>query len=125
MASVKSLCSRGLLLENGTIKLNGTIDEIINKYLKSGKQNSSEYSIEKFLNNQNDNVFILDEVKVFQDGVDSQNLFTHKEIQIKFRYQIIHKVLGLRIGFDLIEINSGSVIFRSFHDDDKKETLIT
>ncbi|RXG12341.1 ABC transporter ATP-binding protein [Leeuwenhoekiella aestuarii] len=34
MASVRSLCTRGLLLENGSITLDGEIDTIVNDYLK-------------------------------------------------------------------------------------------
>ena len=34
MASVRSLCTRGLLLENGGITLDGDIDTIVNDYLK-------------------------------------------------------------------------------------------
>ncbi|MCF6294153.1 MAG: ABC transporter ATP-binding protein [Flavobacteriaceae bacterium] len=34
MASVKSLCTRGILLENGEIKLRGNIDDVVDEYLK-------------------------------------------------------------------------------------------
>src|SRR5690606_9244028 len=34
MASVKSLCSKGILLQNGQLKLIGEIDKIINHYEK-------------------------------------------------------------------------------------------
>lgn len=35
MAAVHSLCNRGILLENGTIKFRGNIEETINRYLKN------------------------------------------------------------------------------------------
>lgn len=34
MASVRSLCSRGILLENGTLKAEGGVDDIVTMYLK-------------------------------------------------------------------------------------------
>jgi len=37
MAAVKSLCSRGIVLENGGIVFDGETDEAVNFYLKSGK----------------------------------------------------------------------------------------
>lgn len=35
MVSVRSLCTKGLLLENGNTTLIGSVDEVLNKYLKS------------------------------------------------------------------------------------------
>jgi len=35
MAAVKNLCTRGLLIENGKIGFSGTIDEVVDEYLKS------------------------------------------------------------------------------------------
>ncbi len=40
MAAVKSLCTRGLLIENGNIVDSGAIDDMISQYLDSGKKNS-------------------------------------------------------------------------------------
>jgi len=41
MASVKALCTRGLLLENGTVIENGKTSEIVDIYLKSGFDTSN------------------------------------------------------------------------------------
>ncbi len=36
MASVKSLCSRGIILENGKLSYNGNVDEAVDLYMKEG-----------------------------------------------------------------------------------------
>ena len=41
MASVRHLCNRGILLENGSVKTTGNIDYVIDTYMKSSVQNSS------------------------------------------------------------------------------------
>ena len=43
MAAVKALCTRAVLMENGTISAEGTPDEMVEKYLEL---NSSEYRLE-------------------------------------------------------------------------------
>src|SRR5690606_10047245 len=35
MSSIRSLCTRGILLENGNTTLIGSVDEVLNKYLKT------------------------------------------------------------------------------------------
>ncbi|MFD0835488.1 ABC transporter ATP-binding protein [Mariniflexile aquimaris] len=37
MAAVKSLCTRGILLENGKVKFQGSIDRVLNRYLDDGQ----------------------------------------------------------------------------------------
>jgi lipopolysaccharide transport system ATP-binding protein len=54
---------------------------------------------------------------VHQDFSSENNFYTNKEIFITMEYDVIKDILGLRIGFDLIDLTSGTVIFRSFHDD--------
>jgi hypothetical protein len=41
MASIKSLCSAGILLEDGTIKSLGKINQVIEQYLSNGVEESS------------------------------------------------------------------------------------
>lgn len=44
MAAVKQLCTRGIVMENGKVKFDGTIDDALSKYLEinSGEENSSK-----------------------------------------------------------------------------------
>ena len=43
MAAVKSLCTRGIVLENGTSVFEGTTDDCVDFYLKIGNENGSEH----------------------------------------------------------------------------------
>ncbi|MCL1682637.1 ABC transporter ATP-binding protein [Elizabethkingia anophelis] len=48
MASVQSLCNKGILMEQGTLKYNGDIEKCIENYLKSEKE--SDFIINDFSN---------------------------------------------------------------------------
>ncbi len=117
MAAVKSLCTRLLVLQNGTMFYEGDVDEGIAFYLNSENENFDDNAIQEFIQNQNDDFFVLENVSLQQDLSSENNFYTNKEIIITVEYNVIMDILGLRIGFDLIDLTSGVVIFRSFHDD--------
>ena len=118
MAAVKSLCTRLLVLKNGIVFCEGDVDKGIASYLKSENDKSeNDNSINEFIQNQNDDFFVLKNVSVYQDFSSDKIFYTNKEIFITIEYDVIRDVLGLRIGFDFVDLTTGVVIFRSFHDD--------
>ncbi|PTS96370.1 ABC transporter ATP-binding protein [Flavobacterium sp. HMWF030] len=123
MAAVKSLCTMGVVMEHGTIQFNGNIDEAVNFYLSSEKSDFNSNSLDEFIKNQNDDFFILKKAFLYQDDTQDNYFYTNKELVINIEYKVIKEVLGLRIGFDLVDLNSGIVIFRSFHDDLEKMSI--
>jgi lipopolysaccharide transport system ATP-binding protein len=44
MIAVKQLCSHGVLLESGTVKIDGEISKVVDTYLNSGKEQTGEIS---------------------------------------------------------------------------------
>ena len=117
MAAVKSLCTKLIVLKNGTVFYEGDVDEGIATYLNSENDSFDDNAINEFIQNQNDNSFVLKSVSLYQDFSSENNFYTNKEIFITMEYFVIMDILGLRIGFDLIDLHSGAVIFRSFHND--------
>jgi len=117
MASVKKICDRGILLENGLVRKEGDSENVINFYLTSETKDYDNQYLQNFIENQNDDCFILNELSVRQNGLQAENFYTNKELELSYDFSLKKEVLGLRIGFDLINLDSGLVIFRSFHDD--------
>ena len=118
MAAVKSLCTNVIILENGSLIFNGSTDEAIYLYLNSDKLNTQNIAIAEFIKNQDDDYFLLTEASVYQDIATPNMIFySNKEVFIQIEYQILKDVLGLRVGFDLIDLTSGATIFRTFEDD--------
>ena len=118
MAAVKQLCSKIIVLENGFVDYEGNIDEGITSYLNFENKNLIENSIQDFIQKQDDEIFILKKILLDQDFSNQNNFFTNKKIHINFEFNILKEILGLRIGFDLIDLSTGLVIFRTFHNDE-------
>jgi len=117
MAAIRSLCTRGILMENGRVVFEGDVDKGIAIYLNHENNNFDDNAINDFIQNQKDDFFILKNVSV-QQVFSSENIFyTKKTIFVNIKYKVLKELLGLRIGFDLVDLTSGVVIFRSFHDD--------
>ena len=115
MAAVKSLCTRGIVLENGKVVFEGGVDDAIDKYLNDSTNNAEKkWSIEqapcssfirllyaKVLNKKN-------EVSV--------NHFITDNIQIEFTYEILKENELFTHGFNLF--NNHNVHILSSHDKD-------
>ncbi len=117
MAAVKQLCTRLLVMQNGGVYFEGDVDEGISLYLNAENDKFDDNFIHDFIKNQSDDFFVLKKVSLNQDSASESNFYTRKEIVIDIEYAIKKEILGLRIGFDLVDLSSGIVIFRSFHDD--------
>jgi lipopolysaccharide transport system ATP-binding protein len=121
MAAVKSLCTRGIVLDNGMMRFEGNIDNAIKLYLNSESDVLDNDALNKFIENQNDNFFELKKVIISQYNSQDNNFYTSKEVFVNIEYRVIKDILGLRVGFDLIDLVSGAVIFRTFEDDVKNQ----
>jgi len=68
MSAVKSLCSRGLLLENGKLIMNGDVDQLISTYLRS----DSRIENHKIFSGELDSKDIqIHELKIYSSGKQS------------------------------------------------------
>jgi lipopolysaccharide transport system ATP-binding protein len=62
MAAVRSLCTRGILMEQGQIKFNGAIDEVIDLYLESA---SNENSLASYRNSSSQKSTYVSSIELF------------------------------------------------------------
>lgn len=119
MTSIANLCSKICVLKDGTVFFLGELVKGIESYLSSSAAKSivgPEGVVEK-LEFPVDNEFQLRELRISQEGHISPDFYTNVPIKIKYLYTVRNNIYGLRIGFDLIENSTGTVIFRTFHDD--------
>jgi lipopolysaccharide transport system ATP-binding protein len=121
MAAVKSLCTRGIVLEHGKVMFDGNTDEAIKLYLNSERDKFESDALQEFIENQNDDCFRINKISLTQNNAAENIFYTNEKIAFTLKYSIIKENLGLRIGFDLIDLNNEFVIFRSFHDDTENE----
>ncbi len=90
MASVQSLCSRCIVLNNGEIAFNGDTDLAVDYYLKSGNTASSLPNYNKFDLDENRNqdkvIPLLVSVGAMGKGMDEPIMF-EDEIEFKIRFK--------------------------------------
>jgi len=116
MAAVKSLCTRGIVLEHGEVVFSGTIDASINYYteifsqtftnLPSHKQFSNRIEISSFQIEVND--------KIVNSGAI---LFLGQKIKIKLNFIVKDAIADLSIAFDIIDKN-GELMSHLTNEDD-------
>ncbi|HEX8575232.1 MAG TPA: ABC transporter ATP-binding protein, partial [Flavobacterium sp.] len=119
MAAVKSLCTRGIVLENGEIKFEGGINYVIEKHLED-KDTTAYKSWPNKTAPKTDFLKLL-EVKVL--GVSKNIELNHSitnDIKIEFSYEITKENERFTHGFNLF--NSHNIHILSSHDKDS-ETL--
>ena len=92
MAAVKSLCTRGILMENGRVSFEGEIDKVVDLYLNTNQgldksqlltpgffdltvNSKKKYKVGGILN-----------VEIFCDGKRTNSLLTGKKVEFHFRY---------------------------------------
>ena len=114
MAAVKSLCTRGIVMEQGRVVFEGGIDPAIDEYLSD---NNNAYR--KWIGNQApcSDFIRLKEVKVLKINNEiSLNHAISDEIKIEFSYEIIKENQLFTHGFNLF--NNQNIHILSSHDKD-------
>lgn len=98
MAAVKSLCKKGVLLENGMVKETGMIDDIVGHYLK-GDNAIENYKVWK------EPVVKKDEFELIEIGVRKQdadyaeNMRVNDNIEVIIKYRVTHKYNKLHVTY--------------------------
>jgi lipopolysaccharide transport system ATP-binding protein len=86
MASITSLCNRGICLKNGTILFNGETENAVRKYL-TGDSRSANFKL--FLDELNFDYFQLNEIKIQPINLEAENnLNEYHELQIFTRISV-------------------------------------
>ncbi len=122
MAAVKSLCTRGIVLENGSVKYEGRIDDAIEKYLED--ENITAHRVwDHFSGKKPKGDFIeLIEAKVInKDNKIAGNHSIYDDIRIEFTYEIFRDGFFFTHGFNLFNVENVHIL--SSHDK-KSSTLI-
>jgi len=92
MAAVKSLCTRGIVLENGMVVFEGGIDEVVDLYLNTSQgldesqlSNPGFFDLTINTNKKYEERGILN-VALFCDGKRTNSLLTGKKVEFHFAY---------------------------------------
>ena len=94
MDSIQRLCTKGVLLENGTIKYQGTAIDTVHTYLDSYTPQSIFEGVDG-----DTNIVYLEKASV--SSRDGNLIFNNSSIQIDFTINVLKKIGSLVVGFNL------------------------
>lgn len=112
MASVRSLCTSGILLENGIVKSSGKVDEVLNKYLESNLKRR------KWCGEDGEENMKLLKTRVFCK-YGEENLKNSNEIYIYLKFRIGEKFRDIVIGVSICSSIGNPLIGLLYNDYNK------
>lgn len=107
MAAVRSLCTRGIVLENGKVVMEGNVDKVLNFYLRSNhNQNSWEGT-------DGDSCMRLLKVEVF----NGKEVFKNTDpIQILMKFELGEKFTDIVVGVNICSANGNPLVGLLYND---------
>ena len=121
MGAVSNLCQKAILLSSGQLAFYGDVNECVNTYLTGFEKIEGLDTVERQIEQlPPDRQFHLRSLSLCQGGQPGSEFLSHIPIDVKIEYDILDDIEYLRIGFDLFA-SDGTVVFRSFDDDDPIE----
>ncbi len=122
MIAINSLCKKVLLLEKGMTGFIGSAQEGIKRYLHQNVESLNHLDIDVSIKKLPvDETFELLKFSVEQAYTNGFEFHSDKPVKIFIEYVVKRDAMGLRIGFDLMETDTETLIFRSFHDERENE----
>ncbi len=124
MQALSILCKKGIYLKNGKVESTNEINKTIDHYLNERiRLNSFSEYLASQRPNRPDPDFNLLGIKFFQDSKEVfGNIFNGKDLEIEIQYELYNKLDRFRVFLDVCD-TLGSVVFRTFHDEDSAVKL--
>jgi len=116
MGSMQRLCTRGILLENGSIKYMGSISDTICNYQSDEIIQNSYEGI-----NGDPNVLYLKKASVSSN--DGNIFYNSSTIKIEFEVCIVKQIASLVIGFNIYSAFQYPIARTDYNDENHKTTL--
>lgn len=114
MAAVKSLCTKGIVMEHGRVVFQGSVDDCIEEYLRESQQSAAR----QWENNHpgSENFRLLGAEVLNQNSEIALNHMISNAIMVRFTYEVLKDDLLFTHGFNLF--NNQNIHILSSHDKD-------
>ncbi len=116
MGSIRRLCNKGVLLDNGQVSFRGSASETISEYLKGAIEQSSFEGIDG-----DPDILFLSSASVYSS--DGDIFHNSSTITIEFEVNVIKKIPSLVIGFNLISAFQYPLARADYNDENKVTSL--
>jgi len=115
MGAVKTLCNRGLLLENGTLTYDGNIDETVNRYLRINQSGDQTGKIELHKKGFGSGEALIKKIEMINHEGNVSETVLYKE-PIRIRLHIESEISVPTASIDVkISDNNGTVLFHALN----------
>ena len=116
MGAVRALCTRGLLLEDGTLTLDDDVDVVLNSYLSSKDVSTAGRLGWSAADAPQDKELILFGIEVVSGTGEVKTTYQIDEpFEIRIHYQIIEEVKNLRL-YLRFKTTLGETVFATYED---------
>jgi len=124
MGAVRSLCSRGLLLENGFLVKDGEVDQVINEYLSNKDVSTAGRLSWSEADAPQDTDLILRGIELYSETGEVRTSFQIDEgFEIHVHYEIKDEIKNLRLYLRL-KTTMGETVFATYEDSTIREGFI-
>lgn len=123
--AIRQLCSKAILLESGSLTAFDSSQQVTDLYFQRTTLTMSQLDLLTIINQLPiDPVFKLEAIQLSQMGHSVFEFIQNgRPLEICIQYRIKQDVKGLRVFIDMQD-DQGTVLFRSFHDEDIDEIPI-
>jgi len=120
MGSIRKLCDKGIMLNNGTIQGMGEIEEITNLYLKG---NSDQTLRLVNFKSRNSSTISINSLSIAAEGKEKNDIFDITDsLVLRISYEVHRDMKGTNISFALNK--EGILLFRSWDIDKNPELFL-
>lgn len=116
MASIRNLCTRGVLLEDGMVRKIGSVSEVIKDYLLD-----SEDAVEFDGIDGDPDILFLKHAALKSD--DGQVFYTSSKITVEFVVEVVKRIPSLVIGFNVFSAYQYPLARADYNNEDRRSTL--
>ncbi|MCJ7715458.1 MAG: ABC transporter ATP-binding protein [Anaerolineales bacterium] len=116
MGAVRSLCTRGLLLENGTLVKDGDVDQVINEYLSNKDVSTAGQLSWSDAEAPQDKDLVLRGIELYSEKGEVRTAYQIDEgFNIHVHYEIKEEIKNLRLYLRL-KTTMGETVFATYED---------
>ena len=120
MGAVTRLCTQGILLDRGTVKMQGRSSDIVSQYLSMGSEEGSQFVVADSARAPGNDRFRLRAVRLLDHEGDAMSTFDIRyPITAEIEYELLRPIRNLRVGFRLLS-GDGTVVFSTTDMDEGK-----
>ena len=115
MVAVRSLCSRAILLTNGSFSMDGKPSEAIEHYHQDGLNNVGQIEWDNVANAPGDELVRLKSVSVSAAGMESGRVDIQRDFEVAIEYHVLDHCRALNVGLiltnarDEVVVSSGNL----------------